>query len=82
MLRKICPIGNSQGISIPKDMLEKLHLEIGSAVEVELDEKNRKIVIEAKARRPEDTALDREFAAQVNDFIKKYRPALKALAEK
>ena len=63
MLRKICPIGNSQGISIPKDILEKLHLEIGSAVEVELDEKNRKIVIEAKAGRPEDTALDREFAS-------------------
>lgn len=82
MLRKICPIGNSQGISIPKDILEKLHLEIGSAVEIELDEKNRKIVIEAKAGRPEDTGLDREFTSQVNDFIKKYRPALNALAKK
>jgi len=30
MLRKICSIGNSYGVSIPKDMLEKLHLTEGA----------------------------------------------------
>ena len=81
MLRKICPIGNSQGISIPKDMLEKLSLEVGSQVDVKLDEKRKKILIEAKTGEPEH-GLDTEFASQVNEFIKRYKPALKALAGK
>ncbi|TAN61858.1 AbrB/MazE/SpoVT family DNA-binding domain-containing protein [bacterium] len=82
MLRKICPIGNSQGISIPKNILEKLNLEIGSQVEVELDKKRTKLTIKATSEKTGIEAIDMKFASQVNDFIKKYRPALKALAKK
>lgn len=48
MLRKICSIGNSYGVSIPKEMLEKLHLTAGAQVVVEIDEKSNKIISNLK----------------------------------
>ena len=82
MVRKICNIGNSQGVSIPKEILEKLHLAIGSTVEIMLDEKEGKIIIEPSTSKFPYDAIDIEFASQVKDFIEHYRPALKALAKK
>ena len=80
MKRKICPIGNSQGVSIPKEMLDKLRLHVGDGVDVEVNEKSKKITIGPMERKPRGI-IDREFAGQVDDFIKKYKPALKALAK-
>lgn len=82
MRRKICTIGNSQGVSLPADILEKLHLAVGAEVEVALDAELGRIVI-APARPAADSpaGVDAEFVAQVNEFIVQYRPALKKLAE-
>lgn len=82
MVRKICPIGNSYGVSIPKEILKKLHLTHGAQVEVNLNEEENKIVIEPAISKVRYKAVDVEFAAQVNDFIRHYKPALKALAKK
>lgn len=81
MLRKICHIGNSQGVSLPKEMLEKLNLSVGLDVDVELDEKGKRIIIEPKTARAAYETVDMEFASQVSDFIERYKPALKALAK-
>lgn len=51
MRRKVCFIGNSKGVSIPKG-------------------------------KKYPKGVDREFVSQVNDFIVKYKPALKELAKK
>lgn len=81
MLRKICPIGNSHGILIPKEILEKLRLTTGSQVEVKLNEETGKIIIEPVKPNAEYKTIDIEFAAQVKEFIKQYKPALKALSK-
>ena len=81
MLRKICHIGNSQGISIPKKMLEKLHLTTGAEVDVKLDEEAGRIIIEPGVEKSAHDAIGEQFSSQVNDFIERYRPALKALAK-
>jgi putative addiction module antidote len=81
MLRKICHIGNSYGVSIPKDIIEKLRLTAGVQVEVDLDEKGRNIIIKPHVSKIKYEAIDQEFASQVSDFIERYKPALKALAE-
>ena len=81
MQRKICHIGNSQGVSIPKGMLKKLQLSIGAEVEVELDDEGKRIIIEPKVAEVSYKSVDSEFASQVNEFIEQYRPALKKLAE-
>lgn len=82
MLRKICHIGNSYGITIPKEILEKLHLTAGAQVDVNVDEKTNKIIIKPAIQKSIPSEMDEEFASQVKDFIERYKPALKALAEK
>lgn len=82
MLRKICPIGNSFGVSIPKEILIKLHLKAGSQVEVNLDEETNKIVIDPAISKSYKEAIDIEFASQVKEFIEHYKPALKSLSKK
>lgn len=82
MQRKICAVGNSRGVLIPVDVLSKLNLSTGSEVEVRLDESKGRIVIEPVKKVKYPKGVDREFVSQVNDFIKKYQPALKELARK
>lgn len=82
MHRKVCTIGNSRGISIPAEFLGRLDLEVGSKVDVRLDKTETRIVIEPVRKEKYPGGLDREFVSQVNEFIKKYRPALKELSKK
>ena len=63
------------------ETLEKLKLAVGSEVGVVLDEEHGRIVIEPVRMAEFPEGVDLEFAAQVNDFIEQYRPALKKLAE-
>ena len=63
-------------------MMEQLNLTAGAQVVVEIDEKSNKITIEPKIYEPPSEAIDKEFAIQVNDFIERYKPALKVLAKK
>lgn len=82
MQRKICAIGNSRGVSLPPDLLEKLHLAVGSEVNIELDDAQAKIVIEPVRKKKYPKGIDQKFVSQVNDFIEQYRPALDELAKK
>lgn len=78
MNRKIFRTGNSMVISLPKEMLEALHMEEGEEVSVELNQARRQIVISPAPNAGEE--VDAEFAKQVAEFIEEYRPALEALA--
>ena len=82
MHRKVFSVGNSQGVSIPADYLDKLDLAVGAEVEVTLDEEHDRILIEPVRKRKNPKGVNREFVSQVNDFIDRYRPALKELAKK
>jgi putative addiction module antidote len=82
MNRKIFAVGNSKGVSIPAEYLSKLALAVGAEVDVSLDEDHDRIVIEPVRKKKYPKGLDREFIAQVNEFIEQYRPALKELAKK
>ena len=82
MQRKIIAIGDSKGVSIPVEILNKLALATGSDVNVELDEEQERIVIAPVRKRRKVPGIDKAFAGQVNEFIKKYRTALKELAKK
>ena len=80
MLRKIFRTGNSIVVSIPKDILDELKLSEGEDVSVELDSKQRQIVI-STVKKPLAVGVDKTYARQVEEFIKEYRPALEALAK-
>lgn len=79
MVRKIFKSGNSLVVSLPGDALERLGLEEGSEVNVAVNEREGRIVIE-RAQSPL-AEIDAAFARQLDDFIERYRPALEALAE-
>jgi len=81
MHRKVFKTGNSLVVSLPKDLLESLGMQDGTDVSVELDRKNRQILIRP-AELPLAGDLSQEFAQQVNEFIDQYRPALEALSKK
>ncbi len=82
MYRKIFKTGNSFVISISQEILEGLHLQVGSEVLVDLDREHRCIVIRPVQTVLSEAAVDEAFARQVNGFIEQYRPALEALAKK
>jgi len=82
MNRKICTIGNSRGVSLPPELLEKLNLAVGSEVNIELDAAQTKIIIEPVRKKKYPKGIDQKFVSQVNDFIERYRPALDELAKK
>lgn len=81
MRRKICAIGNSRGVSIPPEILEKLHLAVGAEVDISIDEAKGRIVIDPALPAETPEGIDADFVSQVNEFIDQYRPALKKLAE-
>ncbi len=82
MHRKVCSIGNSRGVSIPAEILDELNLSVGTEVDIHLDESRRRIIIEPARKKKYPKSIDPEFVSQVNDFISKYEPALKALSKK
>ena len=82
MQRKVVAIGNSKGVSIPVEILERLELATGSNVNIELDEEHERIVIAPVRKKRKVPGIDKAFAGQVNEFIEKYRPALKELSKK
>ncbi len=82
MQRKVVAIGNSKGVSIPVEILERLDLATGSNVNIELDEEHERIVIAPVRKKRKVPGVDKAFAGQVNEFIEKYRPALGELAKK
>lgn len=79
MLRKICSVGNSQGVLIPKEILKKANLKTGDEVELSFEQKINKIII--KPVKAYQEPIDLEFASQVKEFIEQYKPALKELAK-
>jgi len=82
MRRKIISIGNSQGVSIPSEVLDQLGLSLGAAVDVEVDKKARRIIIEPVSPSIYKQGLNEEFVSQVNEFIARYHTALDKLAGK
>ncbi len=77
MIQKVLKVGDSAAVTIPKQSLKGLGLKIGDRVRVEIDEQKRKVLIE-----PEVARIDKELMGWTQKFIKRYRPALEALAKK
>ena len=82
MLRKVFKTGNSNVVSLPKEVTRPLGVSAGSEVSVELDREHGQIIIRPVDLPIDVASVDREFARQVSEFIAGYRPALQSLAKK
>ncbi|MFP4539960.1 MAG: AbrB/MazE/SpoVT family DNA-binding domain-containing protein [Candidatus Paceibacterota bacterium] len=76
MAQKIIKIGKSQGVTIPKKVLEEMNLKAGDRVVVEHNRKSGTLSVKPVGK------PDKEFLEWTDSFIKEYRPALEKLADK
>ena len=76
---KISKIGNSAGVILSRDILDELGLKVGTPVVITVDTL-KKILVIGRASRAKKSPIDPNFSRRVEDFIRKYEPALKELA--
>lgn len=76
MTQKVLKVGSSAAVTIPKKSLKELGIKIGDSVNVQID--SEKGIVFFKVKKP---AIDKEIIRWTKDFIKRYRPALEALAK-
>lgn len=76
MRQKVLKVGSSAAVTIPAKSLKELGLKPGDEVSVEINKKTRQVLISPAEK------VDPEILAWTDSFIKKYRPALRALAKK
>ena len=77
MIQKVLKVGSSAAVTIPKGSLKELGLAIGDQVNVVVDKKSKRMMIEAAT-----SGIDREVLDWTDTFIKRYRSALDALSKK
>ena len=79
MVQKVIKIGKSTGITIPKNILEEMHLKAGDQVTVEYDKGKTSLVVKPENQ---STARQKRIAELTSDFIERYRKDLEELAKK
>jgi putative addiction module antidote len=81
MIRRLFRTGNSIVISLPKDILDDLGIKDGESVDLELDREQRRVIITPVEKPIVIAGVNEDFARQVDEFIRQYRPALEELAK-
>ncbi len=76
IVRKVTTLGNSLGVTLPSDMVQVYGLTKGTLVEIEPTDRGLLL-------RPVKvvSALDPNSVRLIRDIVKRYRPALNALAK-
>ena len=80
MSQKVIQIGSSVGITIPRAILEEMRVQVGDAVEVSAHPEQH--VISIKPQKGGKAIANKDLVVWAEDAIKRYRPALDALADK
>jgi putative addiction module antidote len=80
MAQKIIQIGSSAGITIPKDILAGMSVQIGDTIELQKDPQTGTVSIIPNPNKEKDSR--NELIDWVEDAINRYRPALEALKDK
>ena len=81
MAQTIINIGNSQGVILPKEILDTLNIKKGDPVEIEL-ENGVVIKISKKGQKPVKAEVSPQLLEWLDGFNKRYHTALKELASK
>ncbi len=76
-IQKFIKVGSSVAVVIPKKSLKVLGIKPGMSLSLDIDEKNRRIIVSHTA-----PVADAELLDWTERFIKRYRGALDVLAKK
>ncbi|HLQ71666.1 MAG TPA: AbrB/MazE/SpoVT family DNA-binding domain-containing protein [Bacillota bacterium] len=80
MERKVTKIGNSYGITFPKELLKEAGISYGDHVQLELEKGN--IILHKKEKVKLPNGIDNDFLDIVNDVIREHDTAFKGLVDK
>lgn len=78
--RKLTKIGNSYGITFPKEILKEAGITYGDSVQMEF--KEGKITLQKKEEIILPEGVDQEFMSVLTDVIKEHDIAFKGLVDK
>lgn len=81
MTQTVINIGNSQGIILPKEILNKLKIKKGDALDIEFEYDDR-VVISKKGLKKTKAKVSPELLSWLDAFNKRYKNALQELASK
>lgn len=81
MTQTIISIGNSQGIIIPKEILNKLKVKKGDILDIQLEDDNR-VVVSKKDTKKTKANISPELLIWLDGFNERYKSALQELASK
>lgn len=68
MGQKIIKIGSSNGVTLPKRLLEKLRAELGDEVELEYNSRHESIEIRMANKKEEPASLFKEVAKLISEY--------------
>ena len=80
MIQRIIKIGEDLVVTLPENIVESLQLTEGDEVSLTVDPGQNRILIQPVGHSLDLEDIDQEFAAQVSEFIKDYKPALEELS--
>lgn len=78
--RKVTKIGNSLGVTFPKEVLDHLGIQHGD--EVKFDLQNGSVNIKKKALLKLPKGVDADFLEQMNDMMTEYDDTFKGLVNR
>ena len=81
MIQRIIKIGEDLVIALPENIVEGLQLTEGDEVSLSVDPGQNRILIQPVGHSQELEEVNQEFAAQVSEFIRNYKPAFEELAK-
>ncbi len=81
MTQTVINIGNSQGIILPKEILNKLKVKKGDVLNVELESDNMVMISKSGFKKTKAKISD-ELLVWLDGFNKRYKNALTELASK
>lgn len=79
MAQTIIQIGNSEGLTLPKEVREVVGIKKGSKVDVEVTS-DKRVVISKAGSKKSSKSITPEFIETLSGINKRYGPALKKLA--
>ena len=84
MLQKIIKVGNSLGITLPREFVKQSNLMAGQKVTTSTDATTGILQLQTKDKSSDKllrASLSPEFIKRVDSFIKQHKPALEKLSK-
>ncbi len=78
--RKVTKVGNSLGVTFSKDLLNKIHADLGDDLEISVNEDKGEIVLRKAPKIPQ--GLDPRFFDVLQTNVNQYRQTIEGLKDR